>query len=118
MALLLCCRVGISAYGVGEYLDATWPLGRLMLTDEALYVTFLLMDYSLPLGDIERIRHCFPFGVVIEHHAPGVPALLGLWGFRLYGRLHEAVERHHLPVVVGEQRRPQQDVPRPPAGAG
>jgi hypothetical protein len=64
-------------------------------------VDALFQSYRLRVTDIDRVRRGL-LVVEVEHHAPGVPGPVRLWGIRLFGRLREAIQRHQLRVEVSE----------------
>jgi hypothetical protein len=98
---LFSSRAGISVVGGGAFCRASWPLGKITLDAEALTLEALFKSYRLRVVDIDRVRGG-SLTVDIEHHAQGVPGLVQLWGIRLFGRLREAIQRHHLSIEVSE----------------
>jgi hypothetical protein len=101
MSPLFSSRVGISVVGGGAFCRASWPLGKITLDAEALTVDALFKSYRLRVADIDRVRRGL-LTVDVEHHAPGVPRLVRLWGVRLFARLRKAIRRHQLRVEMSE----------------
>lgn len=101
MSPLFSSRAGIEVFGGGASCRASWPLGKIALDAEALTLNALVKSYRLSVADIDRVRGGLLM-VEVEHHAPGVPGLVRLWGIRLFGRLREAIRRHQLRVEVSE----------------
>ena len=92
-------RAGVYVVGGGAFSRATWPLGRVILDAEDLTVGTFLRSYRVRVADIDRIRRGM-FSVIVEHHAADVPGLIQLTGFRLFSRLQEAIQQHHLKVEM------------------
>jgi hypothetical protein len=59
----------------------------------------MFKSYRLRIADIDYVRGGL-LTVNVEHHAPDVPGLVRLSGIGLFGRLREAIQRHHLGVEV------------------
>ena len=101
MSPLFSSRAGISVVGGRAFCGASWPLGKITLDAEALTVDGLFRSYRVRVADIDRVRRGL-LTVYVEHHAPGVPGLVRLWGIRLFARLREAIQRHQLRIEVSE----------------
>ena len=101
MSPLFSSRAGISVVGSGAFCRASWPLGKITLDAEALTVDALFKSYRLRVTDIDRVRRGL-LTVDVEHHAPGVPGLVRLWGIRLFARLRDTIQRNQLKVEVSE----------------
>src|SRR4051812_40605492 len=99
MSILFSSRAGMSVTGGGVLSRSDWPLGSVTLEADAIAIGGLLSSYRLSFADIERIRPGF-LDVIIEHHAPGVPSRVRVWGIRLFRRLCIAIEQHELAVKI------------------
>jgi hypothetical protein len=101
MSPLFSSRAGISVMGGGVSCSASWPLGKITLSAEALTMDTLLKSYRLRVTDIDCVRRAL-LSVEIKHHAPDVPGLVRVWGIGLFGRLRETIQRHQLRIEVSE----------------
>jgi hypothetical protein len=99
MVHLFSSRAGIVVIGGGVYCSASWPLGKITLDTTSLTINALFMSYSLSIAQIDRIRGGF-LGIRVEHHSPDVPRSVSFWGFRLFHRLREAIERNKINVKI------------------
>jgi hypothetical protein len=101
MSPFFSSRAGIAVVGDGASCRASWPFGKITLNAEALTLDGLLGSYRLRIADIDCIRGGL-LTVEIEHHAPGIPGMVRLSGFRLFSRLRDVIAQHQLRVEVTE----------------
>jgi hypothetical protein len=78
---------------------ATWPLGSVMLDNEAVTLNALFRTYRLRFVDIDCVRDGW-LSIEIQHHASDVPETVRIWAIGLSRRLREAIHRHQLKIEV------------------
>ena len=89
MAPFFTSRAAIVVCGNRVYCQASWPFGKITLDSTSLTLYTPLRNFRLSLANIDSIRVRL-LGVVVEHHEPGIPPLVSIYGIFLARRLRTA----------------------------
>jgi hypothetical protein len=96
---LLEKRTSISAGDFPKLVTAKWPLGKVVLFKDRMFLDALVEKYNLLYTEIDYIEIKF-IEVVIYHHNLEVPKDLTIDGLIIPGEIKKAIEKFNLPVKI------------------
>ena len=96
---LLEKRTSISAGEFPKIVIAKWPLGKVILFRDHIFLNALVEQYRLLYTDIDYIDFK-PLQVVIYHHNLKVPKDVTIDGLFIPGILKKAIEQFYLPIKI------------------
>lgn len=96
---LLEKRTSISAGDFPKLVTAKWPLGKVVLFKDSIFLNALVEKYNLFYTEIDYIE-IKSLQVIIYHHNLDVPKDLTIDGLIIPGVIKKAIEKFNLPVKI------------------
>ena len=99
MKTLLDKAASLSAGEFPKLIKCSWPLGRVRLHEDRLWLDACAEQYELLYSDIEHFQFNL-FQVNITHHDPKVTRDISINGFFISRAIRKAIAEHHLPIKM------------------